>query len=399
MTLYTQGVPAEELNPRIEKLQSHLAANNFDGALILQKTDLFYFSGTVQQGWLYIPVQGQPILMIFKEFDRAQAESPLERVVSLLSPKFIPEVLDSHGYPGVRRLGMELDVLPTNLYLQFKTIFSAAAIDDVSTEIRLVRAVKSAYEIKKIRESAIYADRVMARVPQLLAEGKTEIALAGEVESYARSLGHQGLVRMRLWGSELFYGHLMSGASAAVPSYMSSPTGGPGTSPAIGQGSGFKTIASGEPVLVDYVFAKEGYIADQARIFSVGRVDDELLRAHDAMLAVQDLAMARGVPGTVAGDLYEMMKACADDAGYEDFFMGVGERRIRFTGHGLGLELDEFPFIAKGQTIALEAGMTLALEPKVIMPGKGVVGTENTFLVTDNGLEALTTITNAIVSV
>jgi Xaa-Pro aminopeptidase len=376
-----------------------MTAGGMDGVLILQKTDLFYFSGTVQQGWLYIPAGGEPILMVFKEYERARAESPLDRVVSLLSPRSIPGVLADHGYPAPERLGMELDVVPANLYFQFRDIFKASDIRDAATEIRLVRSVKSAYEIERIREAGRYGDRVMARVPELLAEGKTEIALAGEVESFARSLGHQGLVRMRLWGSELFYGHLMSGASAAVPSYMSSPTGGPGTSPAIGQGPCLKRIARGEPVLVDYVFAKEGYIADQARIFSVGRVDAELQRAHQAMLEVQGMAMEKGVPGTVAGDLYEAMKAAADAAGYEASFMGVGERRIRFTGHGLGLELDEFPFIAKGQTLALEAGMTLALEPKVILPGRGVVGIENTFLVTEKGLEPLTTFTDAIVSV
>jgi len=96
------------------------------------------------------------------------------------------------------------------------------------------------------------------------------------------------------------------------------------------------------------------------------------------------------VPGTITGDLYETMMAMAEDKGYADGFMGAAEPKIRFTGHGLGIELDEFPFIAKGQTLALEAGMLIALEPKVILPGKGVVGIENTLIVTETGLESLT---------
>ena len=76
--------------------------------------------------------------------------------------------------------------------------------------------------------------------------------------------------------------------------------------------------------------------------------------------------------------------------GYENHFMGAGNRRIRFTGHGIGLELDEFPFIAQGQTLPLKKGMVIALEPKVVLPGKGVVGIENSLLVSDNGLEPLT---------
>jgi Xaa-Pro aminopeptidase len=77
-------------------------------------------------------------------------------------------------------------------------------------------------------------------------------------------------------------------------------------------------------------------------------------------------------------------------AGYEDHFMGCGATRIRFVGHGVGLELDEYPFLAKGQEMALAENMVVALEPKLIFPGKGVVGIENTFVVTANGLEPLT---------
>ena len=67
--------------------------------------------------------------------------------------------------------------------------------------------------------------------------------------------------------------------------------------------------------------------------------------------------------------------------------MGAGNERIRFVGHGIGLEVDEFPFLAAGQKLELQPGMTIALEPKLIFPGQGVVGIENTHVVTDDGLE------------
>jgi Xaa-Pro aminopeptidase len=240
------------------------------------------------------------------------------------------------------------------------------------------------------------SDQVASRVPELLVPGKTEVQLAGEIEAYARSLGHQGIVRMRLWGSELFYGHLMSGSSAAVPSYLASPTGGQGVSGLIGQGAGYKKIGRNEPILVDYVFALNGYISDHTRIFSLGPLADELIEAHEAMLAIQDEVKKLAVPGVLTGDLYEQMVALAEQKGFGENFMGVGDRRIRFTGHGVGLELDEFPFIAKGQTLPLAAGMIIALEPKAIFPGKGVVGIENTHLVTGQGLESLTTLAEHI---
>ena len=389
-------VPAGELANRIDKLQKSLAAREMDGALISQKTDLFYFGATSQQGWLYVPVSGKPILMIFKEFERARQESPLEEIVSIVGSKKIPAVLDKYGYPSPVVLGMELDVLPTNLYFQYCAIFKQSKLLDISFEIRLIRAVKSEFEIAKLRLSAKLSDKVAAMVPQLLEIGKPEITLAGELEGYARSLGHQGIVRMRMWGSELFYGHLLSGDGAAVPSYLASPTGGTGVSSVIGQGAGFRKIGPNEPVLVDYVFALDGYISDHARIFSIGRLPDELEAAHLAMLEIQREIKSQAKPGVLTGDLYESMISLAEKKGYAENFMGVGERRIRFTGHGVGLELDEFPFIAKGQQLALEAGMVIALEPKTIFPGKGVVGIENTHLVTENGLESLSSFPDEI---
>jgi Xaa-Pro aminopeptidase len=383
------SVPADELASRIVKLQRALATREMDGALISQKTDLFYFGATSQQGWLYVPVVGKPILMIFKEFDRARQESPLEEIVSIVGSKKIPAVLSEFGYSLPAVLGMELDVLPTNLYFQYCSIFKESKIEDISYEIRLIRAVKSEFEILKLRAAAQSSDKVAAMVPELLEVGKTEVALAGELEGYARSLGHQGIVRMRMWGSELFYGHLLSGDGAAVPSYLASPTGGAGVSSVIGQGAGFRKIGANEPVLVDYVFALDGYISDHARIFSIGRLPGDLEAAHQAMLEIQDEIKSQARPGTHTGELYELMVSLAEKKGYAENFMGVGDRRIRFTGHGVGLELDEFPFIAKGQHLALEAGMVIALEPKTIFPGKGVVGIENTHLVTENGLESL----------
>jgi len=393
---YNVSTPASELQERINKFQKILQDKEIAGSLIIQKTDLFYFSGTSQQGWLYVPAEGKPLLMIFKEFSRARVESSLEQVLSLVSPKKIPEALADGGYELPKTLGMELDVLPVNLYSLYQTIFSHTKIVDVSVDIRLIRAVKSSYELDLIKQAAKYSDQVAAKVVEFLEVGKSEVALAGELEGYARSLGHQGIVRMRLWGSELFYGHLLSGPAAAVPSYLASPTGGEGVSPLIGQGAGFKRIARDETILFDYVFGWKGYLSDHTRIFCIGSLPDELLKAHDFMLEIQEETKAIGVPGAVTGDIYEQMVCLAADRGIAENFMGAGDRKIRFTGHGIGLELDEFPFLAKGQKMELEKGMIIALEPKAILPGKGVVGIENTHVVTEQGLEPLTKISDKI---
>ncbi len=391
------NTPKAELDRRIEDLQHYLQRNEVDAALILQRVDLFYFSGTIQQGNLYIPARGEPLLMANKSSERARAESAISRIVNLDSPKRIFDILNTEGYPLPRRIGLELDVLPTNLYFTYRKLFPDAEMVDISLPIRMIRAVKSEYEIDIIRQAAAFSDRIAGSVADVLREGMSELEVAGRVEAEARKLGHQGIVRMRLWGSEMFYGHLMAGPSAAVPSFLSSPTGGSGASPAVAQGPGYRAIRRHEPVLFDYVFAYNGYLSDHARIFSLGQVPAELLEAHAAMLEIQEVIKKVARPGITAGAVYEQACAKADEFGYADHFMGAaGKERIRFIGHGIGLEVDEFPFLALGQKLELQNGMIIALEPKAIFPGKGVVGIENTHVVTEDGLEQFGTFPDEI---
>ena len=383
------NTPKVELEQRIFNFQKYLKKENIDAALILQRADLFYFAGTIQQANLFIPADGEPILMVYKSTERAKAESAIEQILHMDSPKEIPDILKAKGHAPPLRLGLELDVLPANLFFSYQRLFQDTILIDISHLIRLIRSVKSEYELKIMRQAAKLSDQVADWVPNILREGMTELELAGKIEAEARRLGHQGIVRMRLWGSEMFYGHLMSGPAGAVPSFLSSPTGGIGASPAVAQGPGFKTIQRHEPVLVDYVFAYNGYLSDHARIFSLGSLPAELMEAHTAMLEVQQMVKKLAKPGVKAGEIYRHAVEKADKLGYADYFMGMGAERIRFVGHGIGLEVDEYPFLAAGQQLELQAGMTVALEPKLIFPGKGVVGIENTHVVTDDGLEQL----------
>ena len=392
------NTPKAELEQRLFNLQKYLKNKNIDGALILQRIDLFYFTGTIQQAHLYVPAEGDPILMVRKSYDRAKAESSIEKILPLDRPSNIPDILKANGHALPATLGLELDVLPTNLFFSFQDIFKNQQIVDISQAVRLIRAVKSPYEIGMMRRAAELSDQVADWVPNILREGMSELELAGKIEAESRRLGHQGVLRMRLWGSEMFYGHLLSGATGAVPSFLASPTGGVGASPAVAQGPGYKTIQRHEPVLVDYVFAHNGYLSDHTRIFSLGSLPQELVDAHAAMLEVQEMVKKIATPGISSGAIYEQALAKATELGYADHFMGVaGRERIRFVGHGIGLEVDEYPFLAAGQDLPLQEGMTIALEPKVIFPGKGVVGIENTHVVTQNGLEQFGNFTEEII--
>lgn len=383
------NTPRSEIYQRLDHFKNELEENNVGAALIVQRADLFYFTGSIQEAHLYVPVDEDPILMVYKSHERAIAESPLSRIVPLKSPRAVPEILSQYNYALPQTIGLELDVLPTNLYFSYQRLFEKQHLVDISHQIRRVRAVKSPYEIDMLRQAAKFSDQVAAQIPDLLREGITELELAGQVEAEARKRGHQGIVRMRLWGSEMFYGHLMAGAGGAVPSFLASPTGGTGASPAVAQGASFRPIQRHEPLLVDYVFAFNGYCSDHTRIFSIGDLPDDLLAAHAAMLEVQELIKKKARPGVPSGQIYDMALEHTRLLGYDKNFQGTDSDRVRFVGHGVGIELDEYPFLAAGQNMALQENMALALEPKLIFPEKGVVGIENTHVVTANGLDQL----------
>jgi len=383
------NVPAAEIHQRIDRLQTVLQSQQIDGALFLQNSDLYYLSGTIQQSHLYVPAEGKPLLMARKSLARARAESPIDDIIPLSSPKRIPGILKDHGLPLPRRLGMELDVLPVNLFRIYELIFEGPDISDVSPALRTIRAVKSDYEIAIISKAADLSDQVASYAKGILKAGMTELETAGLVEAHARKLGHQGIIRMRIFGGELFYGHLLCGASAAVPSYLASPTGGSAANPAVAQGAGFARMVANTPILLDYAFALNGYISDHTRIFALDSLPEELLAAHAAMLKIQLEIKAYARPGVAAGKIYDLGIKLAEEAGYGEHFMGAEANRIKFIGHGVGLELDEYPFLAEGQEMPLVENMVIALEPKLIFPGRGVVGIENTHVVTKEGLKQL----------
>lgn len=383
------SIPRSEADHRIKLLQDGLARMDFNAALIVQRADLYYFSGTGQDAHLFIPAIGKPILMARRSFERAREDSPLENVVPVNSLSEIREIINSTNTGGFSRLGMELDVLPVNNFRQYESLFSGIDILDVSPLVREIRMIKSDYEIALLRRAADLNDAMFGSVREHLREGIAEIELAGLLESFYRCRGHQGLVRVRSFNNEVFYGHIMSGENLAVPSCSVGPTGGPGPNASMPQGVGLKKIRAGEPIQIDYVGIVEGYMVDQARTFFLGEAPDGFLRIHSLALEIQDAIAETGKPGESAEALYDVALKMAGAAGPEANFMGY-PLPVPFVGHGVGLELDEYPILGRKSKHIMEEGMVIALEPKFIMPGKGLAGIENTFVVGKNGLEKLT---------
>lgn len=383
--------PLNELTTRCAKLQVLLQQNSIDGALLVQNSDLFYFTGSIQKGIFYLPAEGDPLYLVIKDFGRARMESALEHVVGISGTRTFPEQLDRYGFPRPLRVGMELDILPVMQYQRYQKILPEAEIVDVSTLVRQVRAIKSDYEISIMQDSAVIADKTYEYAKTIIEVGKTDLEIAAELECFARKEGHQGIVRFRGFNSEYYFGHVFSGADGAVPTFLDAPLGGLGVTPAVGQGASYKSIAAGEPIIIDYIIAFDGYLVDQTRTLSIGSIDDRLKQAYADMVKIQDKLYEIAAPGITWGDIYRQCTELAFDLGYKDSFMGSVGAQVSFIGHGIGVEVDEYPFIARGfDNQLLKENMTFAFEPKAVFPGAGAVGIENTWCVTANGIKRLT---------
>jgi Xaa-Pro dipeptidase len=383
--------PASELEDRYRKLQRYMVEEGLEAVIILQNADLFYFAGTIQSGNLYVPQEGEPLYMVRKDFQRARVESGLKEIMPFSSMKDIPTLLADFGYPQPKRIGLELDVLPVNFFERYRKVFPQGEFSDATPLIRKVRMIKSDYELRIMQDAARQVDKVCQRARKIIREGMSDFELAAELEFTARKEGHQGLLRMRAFNSELFYAHVFSGADSAVPAYMDTPLGGVGISTAFSQGAGYKKIGRNEPIIVDFAGCLDGYMVDQTRVFTIGGLSDRLKRGYDDMLRVQERMMALADSRATWGDIYDECLALAEEMGYADSFMGNKGAQVSFIGHGIGIEIDEYPFLARGfNDMTLEPGMVFAFEPKVVFPGEGAVGIENTFYLTDNGLKPLT---------
>jgi Xaa-Pro dipeptidase len=389
------STPLEEIHRRIKNLQSAMAENGLDAALIVQRVDLFYFSGTGQDAHLFVPVEGLPLLLVRKSFERAVQDSPLEHVVAVKSLSGLKKSIERKYSGPLKRLGMELDVLPVNNYMVYSKLFPNAGIKDVSSLIRETRMVKSEHELQLIRQAALMNDALFSAVGEILKEGMSEIEFAGLLEAQYRKNGHQGFVRVRSFNSEVFYGHIMSGANLAIPSCSVGPTGGPGLNPTMPQGAGSKIIKRHEPVQIDYVGVVGGYMVDQARTFFIGEPPEKFLKIHATALAMQEALISQGRAGTKAEKLYDIAMHIAAEARLTEGFMGYPQP-VPFIGHGIGLELDELPVIGRKSPHVLKEGMVIALEPKFILPGEGLAGIENSFVVTEKGLDKLTNFDDAV---
>ncbi|HEY3276718.1 MAG TPA: Xaa-Pro peptidase family protein [Syntrophorhabdaceae bacterium] len=386
-----QYASKEEIGSRIAKLKPLMEKASLDGAFFHYKIDYFYLSGTMQDSLLFVPLDGEPILFVKQEINRARRESPLSAIIPIRSHKDIK----THISP-MKRVGLQLDVIPYNDVVKFQEIIDDAELINVSPLTKELRKIKSPFEIGLMERAAAIQKEVYGIIPSILKEGMTEIEIGGILEAHAKKLGHEGLLRTRSLNYEAYTWHIISGRTGSIVSQSDSPMGGLGLSPAFPVGASMKKVRKNEPILIDFGICYHGYQVDQTRMYAIGSMPDLYILAYEACREIHYRVLEKALTGMVSRDLFEYSVDLADELGFGDVYLGYKPHKVRFLAHGIGIELAEFPFISATHDYPLEEGMVFAIEPKIVFPKKGACGIENTVVIENGKYRILTDIDERI---
>ena len=374
-----------ELKLRRDKIRALMVQQGIDAALITCNVNLIYTYGRVVSGYLYLPLNAPARLFIKRPNDIEG-----EHIHPIRKPEQITELLKECGLPLPAKLMLEGDELSFTEYNRLAACFPETEVVPCGTAlIRQARSVKTPIEIEMFRRSGAAHTKAYEQIPSVYQPGMTDRQLSIEIERLMRLEGCLGIFRVFGQSMEIFMGSLLAGDNAAVPSPYDFALGGKGLDPSLPGGVSGTLLQAGQCFMVDMGGNFYGYMGDMSRVFSIGRLPEQAYTAHQTCIKRQEEIAAMAKPGTVCEDMYNKAIEIVTKAGFADYFMGV-DQKAKFIGHGIGLEINEMPVLAPRMKQELEPGMVFALEPKIVLPGIGPVGIENSWAVTTDGLEKLT---------
>ncbi|MGL4293714.1 MAG: M24 family metallopeptidase [Bacteroidales bacterium] len=374
-----------ELRLRWAKIQDQMKKEGVEGCLLSSSVNLFYVSGRVFNGFAYVPLQGEPFFFVRRPLGMSQGQ-----LFYIRKPEDISQKLVSAGINPASVVALEADSLTYNEYKRLESIFSDSEKKNASTLLREVRAIKTAYEIARMRESGIKHAAVYSHVNAVFREGMTDDEMSIELETIARRLGNLGIFRIFGSSMEIFMGSVLAGDNADNPSPYDFAMGGEGMNASLPVGANGTLLRPGMTLMIDMGGNFTGYMTDMTRVFSIHALTNDLaILAHRVSMDIQRAIKEVARPGVPVKQLYELALSMVRENQLEKYFMGH-KQQAGFIGHGVGIEINEIPVIAPRSEHVLREGMIFALEPKFVIPGVGAVGIENTFVVLADGLEQLT---------
>ncbi len=372
-----------ELKLRRDKIRALMAQQGIDAALITCNVNLIYTYGRVVSGYLYLPLNAPACLFVKRPSNIAG-----EYVRPIRKPEQLPELLVECGLPVPAKLMLEGDELPYTEYVRLSACFPESEIVNGTPLIRRARSVKTEMEIETFRRTGRAHAKAYEQIPMVYRPGMTDRQLSIEVERLMRLEGNLGIFRVFGQSMEIFMGSLLAGDNALTPSPYDFALGGEGLDPSLPVGANGRMIKPGQSIMVDMGGNFYGYMGDMSRVFSVGKLPEKAYEAHRLCLDIQDAVAGKARPGVTCEELYNTAVEMVNKTEFADYFMGASQK-AKFIGHGIGLEINEAPVLAPRVKQELEPGMVFALEPKIVLPGVGPLGIENSWVVTADGVEKL----------
>ncbi len=353
---------------RLEKLYSLLQGSNINALAFNAGPTLTYLTGlqfhlSERPVVLLVAPPAKPVL-ILPELEAAKAETAR---ISLTHFTYGEDpaswgITFKKAVDAVGLNGCNVGVESTRLrFLELKFLVDAAPKakfmegDGIFSGLRMS---KDADEIAAMRKAVKIAQVALQVTLPHVQPGVTEKAIASELVLQLMRAGSQG---------ELPFAPIVAaGPNSANPHAV--PTDRP--------------IQNGDLLVIDWGAAYEGYFSDLTRTFAIGEIDPELRRIHEIVQQANAAGRAAGKPGLPAGAVDAAAREAIQSAGYGDYF-------IHRTGHGLGMETHEAPYMFAGNAVILTEGMTYTVEPGIYLPGRGGVRIEDDMVITASGSESL----------
>ena len=380
----------QELDIRKNKIISALKNVGADACLLTTSVNVYYATGRIIIGYVYIDIDGNVLSLV-----RRPNNVVGENVFFIRKVEQLAEILGSQGIAMPKKMVVEGDEISFGEWNRIAACTGAELVNG-SALLRLVRSVKTEWEISQLTRSADIQSEVLRKVPSVYVKGMTDHEFSVEVEKLFRLAGCLGLFRIYGGTMEAYMGSILAGENACAPSPYDFALGGAGMHPSLPLGHNGGVLKEGQTVMVDINGNFTGYISDQSRTYSVGKLPQYAYDAHQVSIEIQDAIAEQGKPGVTCEELYQLSLSIAKKHGFEKHYMGM-QQQAKFVGHGIGLVINELPVLCDRNKAVLEVGNTIALEPKFVFPEVGAVGTENSFVVTENGMKKLTSAPEEII--
>ena len=380
-----------ELELKWRRIQQAMRQEEADGCLLTMNMNLYYVSGQVFNGYFYLPAEGRPYWFV-----KRLTVPETNQVHVIRKPEQMPELFRDLNLAMPRKLLLEADELSYNEYIRLQHVFRAEATGNASALIRHIRMIKTPWEIEQMRISARRHEAVYREIPACYRPGMRDVELQIEIEKRMRMHGSLGYFRAFGSNMDIFMGSLLAGENAGEPSPFDFALGGKGIHASGPLGANGTLLREGTTVMADMSGNYTAYQTDMTRVFSIGKLPDRAYRVHRVALEIQARMERTAKPGVSCAELYRDALAMAGQEGLKDCFMGT-HLQAKFVGHGVGLEINQLPVLTTRSKDILQPGMTFAFEPKFVLAGIGAVGIENTFLVTDSGVEKMTLLDENII--